>query len=265
MSVKKIFFFDIDGTLLPHGNKYFISEKNRYALNKLEQKGHDVIVATGKSKAMIKKELAFLKINNHITINGAIITKDNKIVSKQVFTGDDLEEIKQLTKDSSGILGCQTNEKIYLLANNYDQDIAQNALNRVSIDLPEVHEDFIDQDQICQMWVLGDLKLIDNPILNKYNIFKWGDAEFDIAQKDLNKAIAINKYLSLYYANQTIETYAFGDGENDIEMLECVDHGIAMGNAIDELKLIANDITDSCIDDGVYNYLVKNKLIEEIK
>ena len=46
-------------------------------------------------------------------------------------------------------------------------------------------------------------------------------------------------------------SYAFGDGINDKEMLQLVGHGIAMGNAIDEIKAISDDITDSVDNDGI--------------
>ena len=53
--------------------------------------------------------------------------------------------------------------------------------------------------------------------------------------------------MSIEYEN----TYAFGDGINDVEMLQLVQHGIAMGNAIDELKKVASEITDTVDHDGI--------------
>jgi len=47
------------------------------------------------------------------------------------------------------------------------------------------------------------------------------------------------------------DSYAFGDGLNDIEMLELVGHGIAMGNAIDEVKRSADYVTSSVDEDGL--------------
>ena len=47
------------------------------------------------------------------------------------------------------------------------------------------------------------------------------------------------------------ETYAFGDGINDLSMIVAAGHGIAMGNAVDELKAAAEYVTASIDDDGV--------------
>lgn len=47
--------------------------------------------------------------------------------------------------------------------------------------------------------------------------------------------------------------YAFGDGLNDIEMLTDVEHGVAMGNALTEVKAAARHVTHSVDDDGIYH------------
>ena len=57
------------------------------------------------------------------------------------------------------------------------------------------------------------------------------------------------------------ETYAFGDGVNDISMVEAVAHGIAMGNAVDALKDVADYVTDAIDEDGVANALARLGLV----
>ena len=54
---------------------------------------------------------------------------------------------------------------------------------------------------------------------------------------------------------------AFGDGNNDIEMLEAVGIGVAMANASDELKNVADEICGDVSEDGVYHYCVEQGLI----
>ena len=58
-------------------------------------------------------------------------------------------------------------------------------------------------------------------------------------------------------------SYAFGDGLNDLEMLKMVGTGIAMGNAVDEAKAVADYVTTSCSNDGIWNGLVRLGLIKE--
>ena len=54
---------------------------------------------------------------------------------------------------------------------------------------------------------------------------------------------------------------AFGDGNNDIEMLRAVGNGIAMGNASDDLKAVADEICGDVSEDGIYQYCLENELI----
>ena len=74
------------------------------------------------------------------------------------------------------------------------------------------------------------------------------------------KGNAVNAVLK-YYGFTKDEAIAFGDGKNDIEMLEAVGTGVAMGNAKDEVKSKANKICKSVEEDGVYCYCLENNLL----
>lgn len=66
--------------------------------------------------------------------------------------------------------------------------------------------------------------------------------------------------LQHYHIHQD-ETMAFGDGQNDIDMFQFVELAIAMGNASDEVKQYANDVTDDIDEDGIMNALIQYKII----
>ena len=80
-------------------------------------------------------------------------------------------------------------------------------------------------------------------------------------QKVIDKATAIQKIKHHFELDHII---CFGDGENDIEMIKQADIGIAMKNGCDKVKEIADHITDSVDEDGIYTYLVKEKLVKEV-
>ena len=67
---------------------------------------------------------------------------------------------------------------------------------------------------------------------------------------------------SVSYTHLDVYKRQFGDGRNDIEMLEAVGTGVAMGNAIDEVKARADVICKSVEEDGVYHYCLEKKLIK---
>jgi Cof subfamily protein (haloacid dehalogenase superfamily) len=76
----------------------------------------------------------------------------------------------------------------------------------------------------------------------------------EIVKSGLNKAVGL-KVAAEYFQIPQDRIIAFGDEDNDLEMLEFAGKGIAMGNGIDQVKSIANDITISNQEDGVAVYL----------
>ena len=72
--------------------------------------------------------------------------------------------------------------------------------------------------------------------------------------------MAVEKVLEHYHIDRS-EAVAFGDGNNDLEMLKAVGHGIAMGNGSDELKEIAEEVCGHVADDGIYHYCKEHGLI----
>ncbi|EST04344.1 HAD family hydrolase [Lactobacillus crispatus] len=83
---------------------------------------------------------------------------------------------------------------------------------------------------------------------------------FWIIQSSGSKGVAIEKVLN-HYQIPASQALAFGDGGNDIEMLKTVGYGVAMGNATDNVKAIADDICGSVQEDGIYTYCKEHNLI----
>ena len=79
-----------------------------------------------------------------------------------------------------------------------------------------------------------------------------GDIVIEMVPKGYSKATGII-YLCDKLGINIEDTFAFGDSANDIEMLKCVGCGIAMGNGTDDAKNVADYVTDSLHDDGIYN------------
>ena len=83
----------------------------------------------------------------------------------------------------------------------------------------------------------------------------------DIGVKDITKANAI-QHLLAYLGADVKDTIAFGDAKVDIPMLEYCAYGVAMGSGGEEIKAMADLVTDSVDEDGLYNAFVKLGLIE---
>ena len=80
--------------------------------------------------------------------------------------------------------------------------------------------------------------------------YRTGLIRMDVYRKGFTKGTAC-EYLYQKLNIDKQDSYAFGDGINDKEMLMLVGHVIAMGNGIDEIKEIADDITDTVDNDGI--------------
>ena len=96
--------------------------------------------------------------------------------------------------------------------------------------------------------------------VNHAKIATWWDKAVDIIPANGGKGMGIAAMLE-YYGIEESEALAFGDGNNDIEMLQAVGMGVAMGNASDDLKAVADDICGAVADDGIYHYCLEQGLI----
>ena len=92
------------------------------------------------------------------------------------------------------------------------------------------------------------------------SIAAWWDCAVDIIPKGSGKGNAIKKVLEHFNFSED-EALAFGDGGNDMDMLQVVGTGVAMGNASDNVKAIADEVCGSVEEDGIFHYLKEKKLI----
>ena len=79
---------------------------------------------------------------------------------------------------------------------------------------------------------------------------QWNDAAYDIIAEEAGKRKGIEAFLK-HYSISPKEIMAFGDGENDIDMLLYAQIGVAMGNANDKVKEAADYVTDRVDKEGI--------------
>ena len=91
-------------------------------------------------------------------------------------------------------------------------------------------------------------------------ITAWWTRAADITPANGNKGVGVRKILDYYHLDKE-NAIAFGDGTNDIEMLEAVGTGVAMGNATDDVKAVAGAICGHVAEDGIYHYCKEQGLI----
>ena len=96
--------------------------------------------------------------------------------------------------------------------------------------------------------------------IRQAKITAWWDRAVDIIPADGGKGKAVEKVLEYFHLDRA-EAIAFGDGNNDIEMLQSVGTGVAMGNGSEQLKAVADDVCGHAADDGIYYYCLQKGLI----
>lgn len=125
-------------------------------------------------------------------------------------------------------------------ANGKDQDLTDYfAISNQSVEIVGDFEDLAKED-IYQ--ILSDVE--------GAKITAWWPRAVDIIPSNGGKGLGVEKVLEYYHLKKE-EALAFGDGTNDIEMLQAVGTGVAMGNATNDVKDIADDICGSVAKDGI--------------
>lgn len=255
---KKIFFFDIDGTL---ANKNIIPEDTKIALKKLQALGHYVFICTGRPYIYAKYHFEDY-VNGFICVNGRYIVYNNEVLLDEPLT---LEQIKYFVNGFEK-LNCGYNFNGVDVG--FAHGIEENKLAGMQSDYerPYFIEDFKLEDIKAHMF---DVHYTNSKHFNKISeyfkdtvIFNehFGHNSADATIIGYDKGIGIKKLLSILNIDYN-NSYAFGDGANDICMFKVVGHPIAMGNGIDLAKIASEYVTSNFDDGGIYKALVHYNII----
>lgn len=254
----KIAFFDIDGTLLEYG-KHTISKKVTETLNLLKENGIILCVATGRPFKSVP-QFADITFDAFLTFNSSYCCSRQDVIYKNPIPKEDVEKIIENAKKINRPVSIASENEIG--ANGKDKDLID--YYAISNQEVVVLEDFdaLKQDDIYQI-MMGCYEEEYEQVLDGVKgakITAWWPRAVDIIPSNGGKGIGVEKILEYYHFTKE-EAIAFGDGTNDIEMLQAVGLGVAMGNATDNVKEIADDVCESVSEDGVYQYCKKIHLI----
>lgn len=253
----KAIFFDVDGTLLSHETRD-VPKSARKALEELKQKGIHVVVATGRHILEIEdlpvKDISF---DSYIALNGQLCLDHNKeFIFGNPIENEEKERIIQLFNEKEIPVMMIEKDRIYM---NFVNDYVRKAQADVSTCVFDC-EEYTGNDIYMVSVYIDSSK--EDEFRKKFNnclVTRWHDLGIDIVSKTGGKVAGIKRYLEMNHIDLK-DTMAFGDGENDIEMLKYVNVGVAMGNAKDIVKQEADYVTSDIDDDGIYNALKELKV-----
>lgn len=255
----KAAFFDVDGTLLSHKSKS-VPRSTREALDKLKAAGIPCIVATGRQiQEMEKLPVSDLEFDAYITLNGQLILDaDRQVLHGTPIRGNVKDYLLKLFDAHAIPFLMVEKDRVFL---NFVDERVELVQKAISSPIPPLGKyEGGELYQACAYLAEGDEKLLE-PIAGDCVMTRWSVGGVDIIAKGGGKITGIKRYLA-ENGLEPGEIIAFGDGENDIEMLQFAGIGVAMGNADPEVKQAADYITSDIDEDGIANALKHFGLIE---
>lgn len=267
--MKKLIFCDIDGTIIDGTRKMNdLSEKTIYAIKELCKENY-VFIASGRCKALLDRQITDLNPSGYVLCNGAYAEYNNSEIYGMAFTDEDVKVIKKLVDDYNGFYILETLNEVYV--NSLESkafEAFMNGWGRCLDGFKEIMDDHLHNDKyhIAMIGFMNNnMQDIVNERLKNHATIAIHNSHYsyDINILGVNKGIGVNKVRE--HLNIPLEdTYCFGDGINDLEMLQSVGHPVIVKNAHPALKSYGFEETDDVLDDGFYNYLLANKLIKPI-
>ncbi len=278
--MQKIIFMDIDGTLVnDHG---IIPDSAKHAVRQARENGHLVFICTGRSKAELFPEILEVGFDGIIGAAGGYIEIDEEVLLHERVSTEDVEHLVAYFDEhgidyyleSNGGLFASKNCKAHI-RKIIDNFIMENPHAREEVEkgLQPFHDCLIEgenpiRDDINKISFLGSdvpISEISREFEAKFTVISstvpiFGENSGELSVPGIHKATAIEILINHLKIDKQ-NTFAYGDGLNDLEMLEYVQYGIAMGNAKEPVKLAADDITDTHDEHGIYNSFKKYGLL----
>lgn len=245
---KKYFFFDIDGTIAIGMPKY-IPESTEYALNKLKEKGHFISVATGRLYTMTKPFCDQFGISNMVTDGGFGTVLNGQVDIKPLDRQMMIDIVDVFEEKNIPWAICMADERVWHTRTKKFYDIMEkdkmNYMDTVidpKLDIRKVKDIFKGFACINPEEEAG-LEALKNVTYTRYR------PGYIVIEPD-DKSLGIRKIMDLMGIEDQ-DVVVFGDNTNDIKMFRPEWTSIAMGNAVEELKKIADFVTKDADDGGI--------------
>lgn len=259
----KLIALDLDGTLKNSLNE--ITPRTKAALMKAQQQGIKLVLSSGRPTPGLfrdVKELEMDKYNGYLlSYNGAKISNTKgEIIYKQELDKEFAKEVYQQAKKLHLEINTYTDHGI--LCENIDAEYVRLEANLVSLPIKKVDclanhlptplfKLLLSEKPEYVASVVNDLASMYS---NDLAIYRSAPFFIEVVSKGIDKGQSL-EHLCDSLGITMEEVLAFGDGYNDLSMLELAGCGVAMANAVDEVKQKADYCTLSNDEDGIAVFL----------
>jgi Cof subfamily protein (haloacid dehalogenase superfamily) len=244
----KLAAFDVDGTLR---DRDYLPQSTRTALHKLKEQGITLALCTGRSEYEMRSLWKELEIDWAVTCNGSHIGHQGKTVFGNPFPIETVHEWLLEAERQNHTFVLYGSELMFI--NRPDDPLFRQAQQEIGFmepllltagqEVPDIYQCIVFCGEQDETHYFKDER-------SRYYIHRWRPWAVDINPNGMNKALGLQKLLDHLRIGPQ-EVAAFGDGLNDLELIESVGVGIAMGNGGDLLKEKARFVTKPLHEDGI--------------
>ena len=252
----KLVVSDLDGTLLNQNSQ--ISDETRNAIRKLIENGVDFAIATGRGIGSVR---AFKERIGHdiylICNNGAnIYNKNEEVIFERVMSSEVIEKLIKYFREKKVTYNGFYQKNLFTDEGTKESVLTiETGFNFVRLKeaetFPFMTKMIVKDDPEVIRHLRDDMK---NQFSHLVDITISQPRCLDIVDKDCSKGKGI-KLISQKLNIPLENIMAFGDGENDFDMLQAVGHPVVMENGLDSLKEKIKNRAPKNTDNGVAKYL----------
>lgn len=267
----KLIFLDIDGTIVNFNN--VISDSTIKAIKMAQENGHKVFVCSGRMYDIIDDCIKDIGFDGYVVSAGANVIVDGKDIFYKTIENDKLVKAWEILKEHKSVFRFKGKSGVCMGPDEYKIMLTTEKGQRIS-----KIWNFIVTDDVSGYTDMesGDYNNADITVDEMQKEFdeKIGEyftvlmASFDEATpyfgevliKGVTKGSGMAEVVKYFGAKQE-DTIGIGDSSNDIDMLNYAGTAVAMGNALDEVKELADFVTTDVNNDGIWNAFKKLNII----
>ena len=255
--MKGLVFFDLDGTLL--NKKGQVDLEVIEAIQQLKDNGYEPLLATGRSPIEVSEVIRSTNIHSGVFMNGQVVIFKGELLIHHEIQKETIERLLQFTKKNGHGITCYNVDAFKIIETvPFDKE----AYEYIHTPTPDVVPTFYKEEAINMMLLLSrdDNDEAYQQAFPELRFIRNFPYALDVITAENSKATGIRALIRTLN-NDSITTYAFGDGANDLEMFQEVDISIAMGNAIPLIKEKADYVSADHDKGGVIQGLKHYHLI----
>lgn len=247
---------DLDGTLLQPD--HLVSDYTIKAIKKLIDKNVDFVIATGRGKQGVQHILNQLKMDIYLICNNGanIYDKNGNTIFEGIIPPDISSAILKTIKENNLFYSAFREEIFYRDKDDKEQYTSRELFSETVIDdlnnCPDLNKIIVTNDNPEVIIKINDILREKYDSLVEITISQ--PTCMDISPKGCTKGTAL-KHIAELFKVTTKDFMAFGDGENDLDMLRTAGHPVIVANAQEIVKKEFSTVTESNIDNGVAKYI----------